>query len=398
MRETRAVYDSAMAARQEHADLPVYLKLFAKLLADPKRSARASSVIELDPRIYLDGERLARERSTLFRRYPIALAHESELPEAGSVLAHDHLGLPILLARGRDGRIRAFINACRHRNTKLVKPGPAAKKASIVCPYHSWTYGLDGVLLNIPCEEQFPGVEKSKRGLVPLPAETRHGLIWVVPDPESAIDLDQFLGGLGEDFDAFGMGASVVFRKVERLKRTNWKLVVDAFQDGYHIQHLHRHSIAPFFKDSVSINEREGDHIRAVVAREIFDEAAQLPPEQWNIREHATYSHYVFPNTVLIMHPDYISIIGLFPRGPGETLYVHTLLTPHAPASDKERAHYERSFDLIENGVFQAEDLEVCERAQAALEGGATWPMTLGALEGGIKLFHDILDEAMARG
>lgn len=382
-------------AAHEIRDLPAYLKLFAELVANPARPARLGGTASVDTAIYLDEGRLARERETLFRRYPIAVAHESEVPEPGSLLAVDTLGLPILLARGRDRRVRAFINACRHRNTKLVKG--AAKKASVVCPYHSWTYGLDGELLNIPCAEQFPGVEKSERGLVPLPCEARHGLVWVVPDPEGSIDLAAHLAGLGEDLDAFGVGSSVVFKKVEQRKKTNWKLVVDAFQDGYHIQYLHRHTIAPFFKDSCSISERVGNHIRAVVARGIFDEAANLPPEQWNIREHATYSHFVFPNTVLIMHPDYVSIIGLFPLSPGETLYTHTLLTPHAPQNEKERDHYERSFDLIENGVFQAEDLEVCERAQAAMEGGATWPMTLGTLETGIKMFHGILDEALAR-
>ncbi|MEE2690316.1 MAG: aromatic ring-hydroxylating dioxygenase subunit alpha [Pseudomonadota bacterium] len=387
-----------MAARHETPDMPAHLKLFAALVADPAgMKRRAAAVTSVDAGIYLSPDRFEAERRKLFRRYPILVAHASELPEPGCMLAHDHLGVPILLARGRDGTIRAFLNACRHRNTKLVKPGEEKKRPSIVCPYHSWTYGLDGALLSIPCEDQFPGVEKSGRGLVPLPCAVRNGLVFVVPDPAGSIDIDGFLAGLDVDFEAFGVETSVMFRKVEQAKRTNWKLVVDAFQDGYHIQHLHRHTIAPFFKDCVSINERTGDHLRAVVARDTFDEAMALPPELWSIREHATYSHYVFPNTIFIMHPDYISIIGLFPVSPGETMYTHRLLTPHAPRNDKERDHYERSFDLIENGVFQAEDLDVSERAQGAMEGGATWPMTLGAMETGIRMFHDILDEALAR-
>jgi len=402
-----------MAARYETQDLPAHLKLFAALVADPAGAKRrVGATTTIDPEVYLSPARFGLERDRLFRRYPVIVAHESELPEPGSLLAHDHLGVPILLARGRDGNIRAFLNACRHRNTKLVKPGEEKKRASIVCPYHSWTYGLDGRLLNIPCEDQFPGVEKGERGLAPLPCAVRSGLVFVVADPAAkaaassesghsvpagSIDIDVFLAGLDVDFDAFGVGSSTMFRKVEQVKKTNWKLVVDAFQDGYHIQHLHRHTIAPFFKDCVSINERTGDHLRAVVARDMFDETAGLPPEQWNIREHATYSHYVFPNSIFIMHPDYVSIIGLFPISPGETLYSHRLLTPHAPRNEKERDHYERSFDLIENGVFQAEDLDVSERAQAAMEGGAKWPMALGAMETGIRMFHDILEEALVR-
>lgn len=388
-----------MATRKdEQAALPAHLRLFAALVADPSgEKRRAGAVTAVDTDVYLSPERFAAEREKLFRRHPVIVAHESELAEPGAMLAHDHLGAPILLVRGRDGAVRAFLNACRHRNTKLVKPGEESRRASIVCPYHSWTYGLDGALLNIPCEDQFPGVEKASRGLVPLPCAVRSGLVFVVADPEGAMDIDAFLAGLDDDFAAFGVGESVLFRKVEQIKKTNWKLVVDAFQDGYHIQYLHRRTIAPFFKDSCSINERVGDHLRAVVARDTFDAALSLPPERWNIREHVTYSHYVFPGSIFIMHPDYVSIIGLFPLSAGETLYTHRLLIPHAPKDEKERAHYERSFDLIENGVFQAEDLDVSERAQAAMEGGARWPMTLGAMETGIAMFHAILDEALAR-
>ncbi len=389
-----------MAAQSEMSDLPAYLQLFAALAAAPeRRSMRRTGGAEtnaIDPAIYIDPARFERERA-LIRRSPIVVAHASEIPDAGALLAHDHLGIPILLARGRDGAVRAFLNACRHRNTKLIRPGPALRKPSIVCPYHGWTYGLDGTLMNVPDEEHFPGLDKSCHGLVSLPCAVRGGLVFVVSDPGGVLDIDRALGSLTEDFAAFGLPTSVVFRKVERIKKTNWKLIVDAFQDGYHIQHLHRKSIAPYFKDTCAISERVGDNIRALVARLPFDEVKGLSPRQWDIREHASYSHYVFPNTVLIMHPDYISVIGLFPLSSGETMYVHSLLTPRIPQSDKERDHYERSFELIENGVFQAEDLDVCERAQAAIEGGARWPMTIGAYEQGIAQFHAILDEALRR-
>jgi phenylpropionate dioxygenase-like ring-hydroxylating dioxygenase large terminal subunit len=385
--------------RDEFAGLPDYLKLFARLAETPgRRMSERTQTASIDPAIYVDAERFARERA-LFRRSPIVLAHSGELREPGAVLALDRLGTPVLLMRARDGRVRAFLNACRHRNTRLVKPEESGRRASVVCPYHSWTYGLDGALLNIPCQEQFPGVVKAERGLFELPCEERCGLVFVLIEPGGAANggAGARLGSLGEDLDAFGVGAAHVFRKIERTKRANWKLVVDAFEDGYHIQHLHRHTIAPFFKDSCSIAERVEDNIRSLVARIPFDEARALAPSQWNMREHVTYSHYVFPNLVTIVSPDYMSLIGLFPLSAGETLYTHTMLTPNAPRDEKEREHYERSWTLLEDGVFQAEDLDVCERAQAAIEGGAAWPMTLGAYEEGIVLFHAILDEALAR-
>lgn len=379
--------------------LPDHVRLFARLLAEPDAHCTplGCPVTTLDPRVYVDPARFEAERRALFRRAPVPVAHVSELPEPGSVLTHDHLGVPILLARGRDGAVRAFLNACRHRNTRLVERADGARMAAIVCPYHSWAYGHDGALLNIPCDAFFPGVEKSLKGLVPLPCAVDAGLIWVRPDPAGApIEPRMRLGSIRDDLIAFGLPEAAVFRKVEQRRRFNWKLVVDAFSDGYHIQYLHRHSIAPFFKPNCSLSERVGDCQRAVVARESFDEARALSADQWDLRRHATYSHYVFPNLITIMHPDYTSLIMLFPQAPGETTYVHLMLTPRPPQTDEEREHYERSFELIENGVFQREDLAMCERAQYAIEGGALWPMTLGALEQPIAQFHQIIDEAIA--
>lgn len=382
--------------------LPDHLRLFEALLNAPTEAPADDTttigVQTIDPAVYVDAARFDAERATLFRRYPVPVAHISELPEAGSVLTHDHLGTPILLVRDRDGVVRAFLNACRHRHTKLVEPAECGRKASIVCRYHAWAYGLDGALVNIPCVEQFPGIDKREHGLVALPVAVRGGLIFVVPEPGAALDIDAHLGSIAADLDAFGVGSAVVFRKVEETKRFNWKLVVDAFTDGYHIQFLHRHTIAPFFAPNCSRSERVGNHLRAVVARAPFAEARGLPPERWDIRQHATYSHYIFPNMVTIMHPDYVSLITLYPKAPGKTVYVHTLLTPRAPQDEKERDHYERSFELIEGGVFQAEDLDVCARAQAAMEGGARSPMLLGTMETAIAEFHRVVDAAVARG
>lgn len=375
--------------------LPKRLAPPIRRLLETVRAARrdmAETTFHIAPAVYTDPERAAREVATCFRATPLILAHQSQVPQPGDVLALERLGVPLLLAHDRDGRIGAFVNVCRHRGTRLVKEEGPCRRPSFVCPYHAWTYDLDGSLRQVPCEEGFPGLDKAALGLVRLPLAVRHGLLWAVLDPRGTLDLDGHLGGLGEDFEAFGLGDHVFFCQTVQVRKTNWKLVIDAFLDGYHIKRLHRHTVGPFFLDGYAVFDVIGRHIRAAVARNEIVDAAALPEEQWNERRHVTFSYYLFPGTVLVLHPDYTSLINLFPLSSDETLYVHTMLTPHPPASGKERDHWARSFALIDGSVFQAEDLHIAEEIHRGLRAGGNERLTYGRFEHSIRAFHEILD------
>jgi len=337
-----------------------------------------------------------KEQATIFRRHPIAIAHEGQIPEPGSCLAHDALGVPLLLVRNREGGVGGFLNVCRHRSTRLLsEEGPCTRK-SLVCRYHNWTYDLDGRLKNVPLPEAFPNLDKSDHGLVRVPLEVRHGLIWVLPDAKGSIDLAAHLGRIGEELDALDMSRQVFFCQAATRTQCNWKLIVDGFLESYHIKRLHSHTIAPFFMDGLGATEQVGRHLCSLVARREIAEALEQPESAWDMRHHVSISHYIFPNTVMIYHPDYTSHLGLYPQSPDETLFVHTMMVPHAPRSEKENKHWQRSFELIEGGVFQSEDLSSGEQIQAGLRSGANKVLTLGGFEQSIRLFHDVLDEAMA--
>ena len=99
---------------------------------------------------------------------------------------------------------------------------------------------------------------------------------------------------------------------------------------------------------------------------------------------------------MLILHPDYTSHLGLYPRSPEETLFVHTMVTPHTPTRDRERDRLERSFELIDGGVFEAEDLTICVAAQRGMRSGANTHLLCGADEAGLPLFHETLNAALA--
>src|SRR4051794_29646545 len=140
-----------------------------------------------------------KEIDALFRPLPLVAAHSSELAP-GQVLAHDGYGVPILLARDSQGTVRAFLNVCRHRGMRLVEPAQASgQRTSVVCPYHGWTYGLDGRLRHMLHAEAFDACPAGMRDLAQLPCVEAHGLIWVVPGGHGEIDVDEFLAGLGTE-------------------------------------------------------------------------------------------------------------------------------------------------------------------------------------------------------
>jgi phenylpropionate dioxygenase-like ring-hydroxylating dioxygenase large terminal subunit len=345
---------------------------------------------------YTDQQRFETERERLFLRQPLIIGHESQIPAPGDTIAQDWLGLPLITVRDKQGQVGTFFNVCRHRGMRLVQEQGQTCLRSLVCPYHQWTYGLDGALRNIPRRESFSAIDTAESGLARLPTEVRHGLIWVQADRDSPLDLDRHLAGLGSDLDIFKMADYSFSQQNVRAINCNWKLVQDAFLDGYHVTRLHKNTVGPFFPDALAESDLVGNHIRSAVARNEILDAVGLPAAELDLRHHATFSYTVFPNAVLIFHPDYTSIISLFPQSPDRTIFAHTMLTPKPPCSDKERDHFRRSFELIDQGVFQAEDIFVSEGAQRGMRSGANSELLFGGLEEAAIRFHQILERELA--
>lgn len=379
---------------------PYWQNIFQRLLGElngrssPDWHADEAS---LDPAIYLDDERFAREQAQLFRRFPLCLGPADQLREPGSVMARDICGVPVLMTRTRENTVKVLLNVCRHRGARLVvEEGEPCRRQSLVCPYHGWAYRLDGSLAGVPRAEAFPTLDKHLTGLRELPSAVRHGMIWATLDPAAALpDMASFLDGVDGDLAAAGLGSHRFYRQSTSRRATNWKLIVEAFLEIYHVTRLHSGTIGPFFADSVSVSDPLGPHIRFLAARDRTRDIRDLPPERWTLSEHGTLVHYVFPNTIIIHHPDYLSHLGLFPIGPGETLFVHSMLTPSLPRDDKAEAHWARSFDLIDRGVFAGEDLPICEQIQRGLASGANDRLIVGRLEQNLKRFHASLDQAL---
>src|SRR5688572_29769503 len=133
---------------------------------------------------YRSKQRLEAEMDRVLRRSYAAFCPSAALPQSGSFVARDSAGMPIVAVRGQDGTVRAFQNVCRHRGMRVVADSGCAN--AFVCPYHGWTYELDGRLRHIPHPEGFPGLDKQHHGLAPLGVVERHGLVFVAQAPAVA--------------------------------------------------------------------------------------------------------------------------------------------------------------------------------------------------------------------
>jgi glycine betaine catabolism A len=351
---------------------------------------------------YTSADIYQQEINELFRSLPLIAAHSSEL-QAGQVLAHDGYGVPILLSRDKEGVVRAHLNVCRHRGTRLVESAVAIAKGSIVCPYHGWTYQLDGKLRHRLHAESFDKKSCEDEDLVALPCEERHGLIWVASQP---FDLDSYLGELNTEMPFYEIENLTHFRTIEAEYPANWKLIVDAFLESYHIRVLHKNTIAPFFTDGITAGETFGSeqdgkpHIHSLVARRTAqvwseqDDAAIQKSMPKNIRELSelvTPSQVIFPNTITIFHPDYLSLITLYPTSSGTLRWTHKMLIPKEQSGSDWTAHWEKTFNLIEKGVFQAEDIHTAVNIQKGFTSGANTHLRLGRIEQAVSWFHSSL-------
>ena len=345
-------------------------------------------------RFYTDEAQFARERATLFRRQPLGIGYSAQVARPGDFLTHDLSGVPILAVRGRDRTLRAFVNACRHRGTRVEWEACGAGKRVFVCPYHAWTYGDDGALMHVPHDEGFPDLDRAAHGLVPLPVAEHAGLVWVVPDPRFAGDIDALLGPLAPELDGIGLGGHVPYAPRRYEIAANWKLVNDSSLDSYHIRHAHRRTIAPLFLDTMCVFDRFGRNQRLFLAKRTIETLRNTDPSGWRIRDHGSPLYFFFPGTIVLLEPDHAQIASVWPVTPERTLVTGATLIPEAPKSDKARAHWDKNVHIFWNTL--AEDFALMESKHSTLRSGANTELTFGRFEHSAAWFHAAVDESVA--
>lgn len=345
---------------------------------------------------YASPQRLAQEESTLFRNYPLIMAMSCQLPKPGDRLTNDLTGTPVLVVRSEDGRIRAFVNSCAHRGARVAEGSGHGR--SLMCPYHAWTYNLQGELKGIPDERSFPGVNKCNHGLTPLPVAERNGMIWVVPNPDAPMDLDieRYLEGLDAEIGSFNLAGHHHYECREIRHKMNWKLAIDTFLEPYHLGVLHRNTVAPLFFTNTCLFDAFGHHLREVLVRRSVETQKEVAPAERDLIAHNTLVYVLFPNTVFVVQVDHIETWRVYPiKGkPDECVMYLDFFTPDPIDSDSARRHWSRNMDLTIRTVCE-EDFPTCEGMQFAFGSGARKELVYGRNEPALAHFQRSIRQAL---
>lgn len=341
--------------------------------------------------IFTGQERFDAEQARIFRRFPVPVTLSALLPEPGMVTAHDGYGVPLMIARTKSGEVKAFLNACQHKGSKLLEDCEVHKRGRVTCPYHAWTYAIDGKLIGVARNEAFLNLDKSQRGLVELPAREWGGVIYVQLDGNPEPDWSQLNDQIAADFASLGIPDGFVYgRKTFELK-ANWKVILEPFLEGYHVQRLHAASIGDLFQDAPNIVDLFGANIRQVSGRIGYVPAMLDEDPSQNVHKLVTHAYTAFPNCVVVTSQYYTSVMILMPRAAGRTTVEYFMLTPGAPATDKAREVFARSYELILN-VFGGEDFRAAEISQVGLEAGVPKDTVYCGLESNIVRYYEALE------
>jgi phenylpropionate dioxygenase-like ring-hydroxylating dioxygenase large terminal subunit len=342
---------------------------------------------------YIDPARFEAEMTAVFRKVPV-LAGPSVMLSARQYLSIDITGMPVLVTRTKDGAVKAFANVCRHRGMKLCLSSAPTEATRIVCPYHAWTYDLDGKLVGLPRSEIFPGLEKQQLGLPQLPCVESGGLIWLGLDANHPPDFSSVQGALAADFNAFNMGNLFLFDKATFNVNANWKLIMDSMLDSYHVTRLHKNSLAQFGVDSENIIDRIGRHIRNAAHRGNFDRA-KITNRFGEMRQMMVFSYIPFPNGIVVVSPHYISLGIVRPIAMDRTEVDYYQLYDRPPPDERIAGKMRQAFDLMEQ-VFAKEDYWAAQMCDKGLRSGTLKDIQLGGMEMQIRMFQDAVNDCLA--
>ena len=330
--------------------------------------------------------RLETEVRHVLRRVPTPFCPSAALPGRGSFIARNAAGTPTVVVRGRDGRVRAFHNVCRHRGMRIASG--SGTKPSVECGYHGWTYGLDGSLLHVPHERGFPGLDKTCNGLVAMPAVERAGLVFVVQDgdmaPGTLSDIPELIGP-----------DQALYAEHTRTVDANWKLLLEGFIEGYHIRATHPQSFLPYGFDNLNVVETFGKNSRVTYPFQRIERLADVPPRDRRVMGFVTFVYHLFPNVLVTMLSSHTNLVILEPIAVDRTQLITYTLTNKGGSDPVAVAAAKKDASFV--GVTgAAEDREVVCAIQCGLASGANSAFTFGHFESAIVHFHRELAAAIA--
>ena len=343
---------------------------------------------------YVDPQWFADEREALFRNRPQFAGLSVECAKPGAYLTRDFGGVPIIVMRQKDGSLRAFVNACRHRAATLLTGGGSGGLRRIVCPYHAWTYDIEGRLVDRPSSDgAFDDIDRDC-SLIGRAVAEKHGLIYVHPTSTTSFDVDDMLHGMADEFDQYGIETA---HHVETRVTTwdmNWKLMLDTFLEPYHVRFLHQKTIDPVFF-SHQLYDSFGPLPRVIgLRRTISAQIEERPQEEWRLFPHAAAVYVLLPNALMTYQGDHLETWRLEPIDAFTTRAYTTIFAPSPPETDKALRYWMRNLEVLCDVAFN-EDFPVQLQIQNNLRSGAIDEVVYGRLEPALVHYHSSVNRAV---
>lgn len=377
--------------------IPVLKRILGYL--DAGTTAMAPEPWQNDVSVYHDRRHFAAEQRVLFRKYPLMMGLSCDWPEPGAWRTDDLAGLPVLIARGHDDTLRAFLNVCRHRGAKVAQG--CGRSGVFTCPYHAWTYGLDGTIRGIPDERAFSGVRTERQGLTPLPLCERDGFVWVMPqvaaDRAPEFDIQPWLGGLAPELASYAAARYHLYDKRLTRETMNWKILVDTFNESYHVGFLHKDSLGSILIPNVADFEAFGDHHRIVFPRQKITRLRTQPEPDWDLMWNSATVYCLFPNTLFVAQGDHLEIHRVFPSEdrPDRAIMETSFYVPNPVTTPEQELHWKANLDLLMT-VVMGEDFPAGRTMQLGFSSGAQTHTVLGRNEPAMIHYHQTLQRALA--
>jgi Rieske 2Fe-2S family protein len=323
----------------------------------------------------------ALEKERIFCREWLCVAREEELPAVGDFRVLDVVGESILLVRNRQGTLRAFYNVCRHRGARLCRTDESAPVGmavnggviaarSILCPYHQWSYDLDGHLVATPHMGNVPGFDKSAISLYPVGVECWGGFIFVNLTPAEARPFDAELGEISQRTQRYPLAGLAVGHSITYRVAANWKAICENYNECYHCGGVHPElcSVVPAFREAGGggldwlrgVPHREGANTftySGTTTRRAFPTLNQDERERHK-------GEVIYPNLFVSLARDHVTAFILQPRGPERTdIVCHFLFEP----CEIEKPDFNPG-DAVEFwDITNRQDWSICESVQRGI-------------------------------
>jgi len=365
-------------------------------LSDVLRDFGSSRML---PRSAYTSERvLAFELERLFAGSWVCAGRAEDLREPGSQRALHVGNVGVLVVRGGDGELRAFANVCRHRGHELLAAGTAASARTIVCPYHAWSYRLDGSLRAAPGLRGVPGFEPAEHGLARLPLEVWHGFV-MVSCSKGPDALAHHVGALEDLVASYRPERLVAMASHEYLIEANWKVVCENYHECYHCAHTHPELCRVSPPSSGRNHDLRGawvggsmtlrDH---AVTMSLDGQSRGVPIEglEGERLRRVEYLH-LLPNLLLSLHPDYVMTHLVQPLGPTRCAITCTWYFPPEAVA---RLGFDPSYAVAFWDRTNRQDWAACESVQRGLANPHFRPGPLAPNEDAVYRFVTMIARA----